>query len=278
MIARWAAPGGANEGRGFAFAAPMKPGATEDARKFAREAYETRRKEMDESRLAQGLTREEVYLNQTPGDVIVVYLEGEDPNEGNRRFAVSQTPYDRWFKDRCKEIFPAYVNFDQPVPANEEVFAWVESKTVVPAHKTDHDGPLQRPGGGPRRGAGQQWRVGGGEAASAGRARAHGLRYRHRVAVTNNEQGPRSARPLLQVRSCRAASGAMFRPRGRGWARQPVLLELLFGERKQHRLPSDGRFDAVGWQPEILLDQPVPTLKYRPWISFTVPIFCSSSV
>jgi hypothetical protein len=56
------------------------------------------------------------------GDIVVVYLEGADPVDANRQFAASQSPFDRWFKDRCKEVFPAFVNFDQPVPANEEVF------------------------------------------------------------------------------------------------------------------------------------------------------------
>ena len=134
LIARWTAPGSTTRGRGFGFAAPLRPGAIEAARAFTREAYETRRKEMDESRLAKKLTREEVYLNRTPmGDTVVVYLEGDDPVEGNRQFALSQTPFDRWFKDELKKIFPPEVDFDQPVPPTEEVFAWVESRTAAAA-------------------------------------------------------------------------------------------------------------------------------------------------
>jgi hypothetical protein len=136
LIAQWIAPGTTGRGpRGLAFAAPLKPGAAEEARKFAREAYETRRREFDESRTAKTLVREEVYLNRTPmGDLIVVYMEGENPAEANRQFAASQTPYDRWFKDQCKGIFPPAIDFDQPVPANEEVFAWVESRSPAAAH------------------------------------------------------------------------------------------------------------------------------------------------
>ena len=79
---------------------------------------------MAESRAAKGLTREQVFVNHTPaGDVVVVYLEGADPVDGNRQFAASNAPFDRWFKDQCKEIFPAFINFDQPVPANEELFS-----------------------------------------------------------------------------------------------------------------------------------------------------------
>ena len=71
------------------------------------------------------MTREEVFLNQTPaGDVIVVYLEADDPTEANRLFAVSNSPFDRWFKEQCRGIFPPEIDFDQPVPANEEIFSW----------------------------------------------------------------------------------------------------------------------------------------------------------
>jgi hypothetical protein len=55
--------------------------------------------------------------------VAVVYLEGADPVDANRQFAASNTAFDRWFKEQCKAIFPPFVNFDLPVPANEELFS-----------------------------------------------------------------------------------------------------------------------------------------------------------
>jgi hypothetical protein len=124
LVGEWVAPGAAGRQRGFAFAAPLQPGMTDAARQFAREAYETRRAELTESRVAKGLIREMVFLNHTPaGDLAVVYLEGADPVDANRQFAESNTPFDRWFKDQSMRIFPPFVNFDQPVPANEEVFS-----------------------------------------------------------------------------------------------------------------------------------------------------------
>jgi hypothetical protein len=69
-------------------------------------------------------TREEVFLNSTPqGDVVVAHLEGDDPRQANRQFAASSRPYDRWFKDSLKELFPPLIDFDQPVPPNETVWA-----------------------------------------------------------------------------------------------------------------------------------------------------------
>ena len=124
LVGEWVAASAGGSRKGFAFAAPLQAGKTELARQFAREAYTTRQAEMAESRSAKGLVREQVFLNQTPaGDVAVVYLEGADPVDGNRQFAASTTAFDRWFKEQCKAIFPPFVNFDVPVPANEEVFS-----------------------------------------------------------------------------------------------------------------------------------------------------------
>lgn len=126
LVAQWIAPGTTSRRQGLAIAAPLQPGQTETARQFAREAFVQRRDELTESRLAKKGAREEVFLNQTPaGDAVVVYLEADDPVEENRLFAASNTPYDRWFKDRCKEIFPPFVDWDRPVPPIEEVFSWV---------------------------------------------------------------------------------------------------------------------------------------------------------
>jgi hypothetical protein len=132
LVGEWEAPGTSGRQRGMAFAAPLQPGMTDAARRFAQEAYVTRKTEMTESRSAKGLIREMVCLNQTPmGDIVVVYVEGTDPVDGNRQFAASQSPFDRWFKDRCKEIFPAFVNFDEPVPANEQIFDSAQSMVRV---------------------------------------------------------------------------------------------------------------------------------------------------
>jgi len=126
-IASWEAPSGAR-GRGLAFAAPLQPGKTDAGRAWAKEAFENRKGELTESRLALGNTREEVFVNQTPqGDVAVVYIEGEDPVRANGEFAASNAPYDRWFKDGLKEIFPPFIDFDQPVPTNQTLWDWSRS-------------------------------------------------------------------------------------------------------------------------------------------------------
>ena len=82
-----------------------------------------RRDSVCSSRRQLGITRESVMLNHTPmGDVICVYLEGDDPAAGNVRFAASRSDYDTWFKDQCAEIFVPEIDFNQPVPPVTEIF------------------------------------------------------------------------------------------------------------------------------------------------------------
>lgn len=126
-VASWEDPAG-GRGTGLAFAVPLLSGKAEALRAWAREAFDSRRQELTESRLALGQTREEVFLSSSPvGDVAVAYLEGKDPIEANREFAASGAPFDRWFKDRLQEFFPPFVDFGQPVPANETVWDWTRN-------------------------------------------------------------------------------------------------------------------------------------------------------
>lgn len=104
----------------LAFAAPILKGKTEEGRRWSKEAYETRRKELEQSRLAKKLTRETGWLNPTPmGDLLVVLLEGDDPVKGNREFAASKSPYDVWFKQNAQRI--TGIDFNQPLPSIPEL-------------------------------------------------------------------------------------------------------------------------------------------------------------
>jgi hypothetical protein len=123
MLSDWVDENVTERKRGLAFVAPVIPGAEDKARAFAKEAFENRREEHAAARRALGITHETVVLNHGPqGDVIAVYLEGDDPVEGNRRFAASRSDYDVWFKDQLKLIFPPQIDFNQPVPPVKEIF------------------------------------------------------------------------------------------------------------------------------------------------------------
>lgn len=123
LVADWTKPGVSERKPGWAFIAPLKPGATEAARAFANEAWKTRAADFAASREKLGNTRETVILNQTPqGDMVVVYVEGDDPAESNRRFAASHEAFDVWFKDECRKIFPEFIDFNEPLPPIETIW------------------------------------------------------------------------------------------------------------------------------------------------------------
>jgi hypothetical protein len=100
----------------LAFLSPILPGQSDTFRRFAKEIAGPRRKEMDESRRAKGVTRETTWLQPTPmGDILLVYLEADDVAKANREFAASQTLFDRWFKEMAQT--GTGVDFGQPLPA-----------------------------------------------------------------------------------------------------------------------------------------------------------------
>jgi hypothetical protein len=103
--------------------APLLPGKVEKGKAFTTEAFVTRRAEFAASRRAIDENAEIVTRVYTPmGEVIAAYLGGEDPAEANRKFAASNTPFDRWFKDGPKEFFPPQVNFNEPITGVHEIF------------------------------------------------------------------------------------------------------------------------------------------------------------
>jgi hypothetical protein len=104
----------------FAFVFPVLPGKAEQARIFGKEVMGPRAAEMDASRRPLGVTREAVWVNQTPmGDMGIVLIEGENVAEANRRFAESNEPFDVWFKETVLDF--SGVDFNQPITAMSEV-------------------------------------------------------------------------------------------------------------------------------------------------------------
>ncbi|HLH22628.1 MAG TPA: DUF6176 family protein [Chloroflexota bacterium] len=107
----------------IAVAFPVLPGKSEDGRRFAQEATE-RQRETSESFRRMGITRESWYLQSTPqGDLVIVYMEADDPLKAFQAWAASTDPYDQWFKQRAASV--CGIDFNQPLPAlPEQVFHW----------------------------------------------------------------------------------------------------------------------------------------------------------
>jgi len=120
-IAAWVDPTARRRGRGMALCAPLAPGATERARAFVADAYH--RDDFTASRRRVHVNEELLTLQSTPqGDIVGIYIEGDDPWEGNAGFARSQDPFDLWFKEELTKIFPPEVDFSKPIEGVEELF------------------------------------------------------------------------------------------------------------------------------------------------------------
>jgi hypothetical protein len=119
-IAKWIDPAAKDRGRGMALCAPLSPGATERAKAFVADAYN--RDEFTASRRRLNVTEELLTLQSTPqGDIVGIYIEGDDPAKGNAGFAASQEPFDLWFKEELKKIFPPAIDWSKPVEGVEEI-------------------------------------------------------------------------------------------------------------------------------------------------------------
>ena len=122
-IGEWVDPQVSPRRKGLAFVVPVLPGKDDAGRAFAREAYVVRRPDLVASRQALGQNAEVATLSVTPmGSFLCGYIEAADPIDANRRFAGSTRPYDVWFKDQLKTVFPPQVDFNQPLPPVVQLF------------------------------------------------------------------------------------------------------------------------------------------------------------
>jgi hypothetical protein len=120
-VAAWIDSTAKGRGRGMAFCAPLTQGETERARAFVADAYH--RDEFTASRRRLTVSEELITLQSTPhGDIVGIYIEGEDPVRANIGFAASREPFDLWFKEQLTTIFPASIDFSKPVGGVEEIF------------------------------------------------------------------------------------------------------------------------------------------------------------
>ena len=83
---------------------PIPPGNTEAIRAAFAEMEGSREQQCVDNRHVMGITREFVSLQETPqGDLLVAYLEGDDPDKAVERMTASGSEYARWI---AETVFP----------------------------------------------------------------------------------------------------------------------------------------------------------------------------
>lgn len=89
-----------------AFAAPILPGKTEaDRVAMAACAHGERKSAHEASRTRHGISREAVWIQQTPGgDVAVVYMEADDLQAAFQGLGSSEDAHDVWFREFLREV------------------------------------------------------------------------------------------------------------------------------------------------------------------------------
>ncbi len=85
--------------------APILADREEEWRRFVQEVAEERLSEYEGLRRRLGISNESVWLARTKGGqaAMVVHLEVEDPERMASALAVSEEPFDVWFKERLLE-------------------------------------------------------------------------------------------------------------------------------------------------------------------------------
>ena len=106
-----------------AFLIPIPAGKTETVKKAFEEMRGSREGQCVANRHVMGITTEFVTLHHTPhGDVLVAYLEGDDPSKATERMMASDSEYARWI---AKDVLPLLgVAEGEPLPASETLADW----------------------------------------------------------------------------------------------------------------------------------------------------------
>jgi hypothetical protein len=85
----------------IAFAVPILPGRTEEAKQLAQQLQGPGRQAHEESRHRLGITEEQIWIQpMTQGDLALLYLEAEHPDRVFPGLASLPDPVDLWLRDQ----------------------------------------------------------------------------------------------------------------------------------------------------------------------------------
>jgi hypothetical protein len=106
------------------YALPIARDKAQAVRDFVIELLGPRREAFEESWRSKGITREVACLQEMPeGSIVLVYLEADDLEHAFRELAVSDGPFDSWYRDQVLDIYG--VDLTAPSgPASEHIASW----------------------------------------------------------------------------------------------------------------------------------------------------------
>jgi hypothetical protein len=100
----------------FAMAIPVVPGKEQEWRQFINELKDQRYEDFQASRRKLGV-RERTFLQETPmGALVVVTLEGENPEQAFADFAKGNDAFTRWFLESVKSVHGVDLSAPPPGP------------------------------------------------------------------------------------------------------------------------------------------------------------------
>ena len=112
----------------LAFALPILPGKQEAWRRFCQELLESRYCEYEESRRLLGIAREITWFAQTvQGEMAIVCLEVDHPEQVIPGLAASVLPFDNWLRQQLLELHGFDVTKRPHGLIQELIYTWQAS-------------------------------------------------------------------------------------------------------------------------------------------------------
>jgi hypothetical protein len=111
--------------RAITYVWPILPGKQEAWRRLYQVLVGRHSREYAESRTRLGITREQIWLAQTPqSDLAIMHLELQHPEDILVRLSGSALPFDRWLCKQLLELHGLNPAHPRSHPASELVLVW----------------------------------------------------------------------------------------------------------------------------------------------------------
>ena len=103
----------------------LRPGTQEHWRRLYQEVAGSRRAQFEASCQQAGITQVQVWLVQTlRGELLLMTVNMQEPQQTLRELATSQRPFDRWLRAQLQVLLGWNVQDVLPGPQCDLIFAW----------------------------------------------------------------------------------------------------------------------------------------------------------